>query len=217
MFTLDDRLNACAELVREGARLADIGTDHAYLPVWLLHYGKIQSAIASDINSAPLESGRSTAEKYGIEGIEFRLGSGLEPLKPEDGVTDIVIAGLGGELIARILADSPLSKNSGLSFILQPMTRSDELILFLCREGFEIDRQICVSAHKKSYTVLRTRFTGKCREPDELYPYIGELDLNEPESRKFLQRHLNNLRNKSHKSEEYLSLYEKLEKKLNED
>ena len=74
LFSLDERLTVCASLVREGARLADVGTDHAYLPVWLLNSGKITFAIASDINEKPLLRAKATAEKYSAQNIELRHG-----------------------------------------------------------------------------------------------------------------------------------------------
>ena len=110
LFSLDERLTVCASLVREGARLADVGTDHAYLPVWLLNSGKITFAIASDINEKPLLRAKATAEKYSAQNIELRLGSGVSVLTPEDGISDIVIAGMGGEVIANILSQSELER-----------------------------------------------------------------------------------------------------------
>ena len=73
---LQPRLQLLADLVPQGARLADIGTDHGYLPVWLLQRGKIAAAIAADIGEEPLQHARRTAEEYGVDGIEFRLCDG---------------------------------------------------------------------------------------------------------------------------------------------
>ena len=79
---LQPRLQCIASLVPQGARLADVGTDHGYLPVWLLQHGRIESAIASDINALPLDHARATAREYGVtERMDFRLCPGLAKIK----------------------------------------------------------------------------------------------------------------------------------------
>ena len=96
---LQPRLRLLADLVPQGARLADIGTDHGYLPVYLLQRGRIASAIAADIGRAPLDHARRTAEQYGVEcGLRFLCCDGLCGISPEDADT-VVIAGMGGETI----------------------------------------------------------------------------------------------------------------------
>ena len=83
---LQPRLQCIASLVPQGARLADVGTDHGYLPVWLLQHGRIESAIASDINALPLDHARATAREYGVtERMDFRLCPGLAKIKAEEG------------------------------------------------------------------------------------------------------------------------------------
>ncbi len=202
----------CAGLVRNGARLADIGTDHAYLPVKLLCDGRISYAIASDINPSPLESGRATAEKYAAENIEFRLGSGLETIDAEDGITDVVIAGMGGELISEIVLKSALTKNKNLNLILQPMTKSEVLIRKLCENGYEIASQQCAVSHGKCYTAMSVRYTGEKLECGDVFHYVGRLDLHEPESVRFVNNHIKNLENRSRGDESVLPLLGKLKK-----
>jgi tRNA (adenine22-N1)-methyltransferase len=211
---LDERLRICASLVRESARLADVGTDHAYLPIWLLKSGKINYAIASDINEKPLESGESNAKLYGEKNIEFRLGSGLNPIKAEDRITDIVIAGMGGEVISEIIDESPLTKDKNINLILQPMTRSEELIKFLYKNGFEIEKQKCVFCKGKCYTVLSARFTGKKTDIDDVFPYIGKLDLNDEVNRRFAQIQIRNLENKSKGDSSLLPIIDSIKKRL---
>ena len=94
---LTPRLRSVAELVPRGARFADVGTDHAYLPVWLLQQGRITGAVASDLRPGPLERARGTAEKYGLTGrMDFRLCDGLSGIQPDE-VNTIAMAGMGGE------------------------------------------------------------------------------------------------------------------------
>ena len=92
---LSPRLQLLADWVSQGARLADVGTDHAYLPVWLTLHGRVTSAIASDLRKGPLERARETGRTYGAEGIDYRLGDGLAFIRPEEADT-IAIAGMGG-------------------------------------------------------------------------------------------------------------------------
>ncbi len=122
---LDKRLRLCADMV-VGKRVCDVGTDHAYLAAALLAEGKCDTAIASDINEKPLAAARATLEKTCVlDRCTLILSDGLKNV-PMDGITDIVIAGMGGELIAKILSESNGINDKNL--ILQPMTRSEFLI-----------------------------------------------------------------------------------------
>ena len=131
---------AVADLVPQGARLADVGTDHGYLPVRLLLDGKIQSAIASDLRAGPLSRASETARRYGIrDGLSLRLCPGLDGVTPGE-VDCVSIAGMGGETIASILEAAPWTR-SGTLLLLQPMTAFPDLRLFLQRSGYEIFRE----------------------------------------------------------------------------
>ena len=106
---LSERLQALADLVPPGSRLADIGTDHAYLPVALVLSGKCPRAVVSDLREMPLENARQAIRRYHLEDrIVACLSDGLDEIAP-DWAQDIIIAGMGGELIAAILARAPLS------------------------------------------------------------------------------------------------------------
>lgn len=130
-ISLDQRLRMCADFVRQNARLADIGTDHAYLPLWLCLNGTCPSAIAADINPDPLSRGQAAIMNFNAEHlISTRLSNGLENIG-ENEADDFVIAGMGGELIAAILDSCTYTKNSEKHFILQPMTKSEVLIKYL--------------------------------------------------------------------------------------
>ena len=102
---LQPRLRLLADMVPQGARLADIGTDHGYLPVWLMQQGRIASAIAADIGPEPLAHARRTAEEYGTA-LDLRLCDGLRGIAAHEADT-VVMAGMGGETIIHILTDSP--------------------------------------------------------------------------------------------------------------
>ena len=152
---LSPRLAAIAEQIPEGARLADVGTDHAYLPVYLLLNGTIPSAVASDVNPGPLERGRETARQAGVEEkLDFRLSDGLDGLG-EDEAEVIVIAGMGGELIARILSEAPWTR--GKLLLLQPMTGRPKLRRWLNANGYRIQRETVVREGEKLYVILTAR------------------------------------------------------------
>ena len=109
---IDKRLEAIASRVRRGCRLADIGTDHAYLPIYLMQRGICERVIAVDINESPLAVAAQNINKANLQDkIALRLGSGLSVLAPDE-VDDIVIAGMGGVLFANLLADAPFIRSS---------------------------------------------------------------------------------------------------------
>ena len=133
---LQPRLQLLADLVPDGSRLADIGTDHGYLPVRLLQDGRIPSAIAADVGREPLQHAVRTAEEHGVAGIDFRLCDGLRGVSPQE-VDTIVIAGMGGETIIHILSAADWTKEPGrYTLLLQPMTKTGELRRWLSDNGY---------------------------------------------------------------------------------
>ena len=133
---LSRRLSAAFELVREGEIVADIGTDHAVLPIHLVRCGLADSAIATDINKKPLMKAAENIDAVGLsDAIELRLGNGLACISPNE-VDTIVIAGMGGELIADILAAAPWLRSGSYKLILQPMSRSERLREYLAAQHF---------------------------------------------------------------------------------
>ncbi len=152
---LTPRLQGLADLVQQGTRLADVGTDHAYLPVWLLLQGRITSAIAADLRPGPLSRARETAERYGVgPRISFRLCDGLSNISPDE-VDVIAIAGLGGETIAAILEAAPWTRE-GKRLLLQPMTSFPDLRLWLQRNGYSIEQEYIVREGKRLYSIWDT-------------------------------------------------------------
>ena len=131
VYELSPRLQSVADLVPEGARFADVGTDHAYLPVWLVLQGKIDRAVVSDLREGPLNRARQTAAHYEVEEkLSFRLCDGLAGISPDEADT-ISIAGMGGETIAEILTAAPWAGQEGRRLILQPMTAQEQLRAWL--------------------------------------------------------------------------------------
>lgn len=176
LFDLDNRLGLCASLVRKQCRVADIGTDHAYLPVWLCKNNIAVSAIAADINPEPLKRGISTIEKYcAADAVMPLLSNGLQQIDPNL-VDDIIIAGMGGELIADIISKAPWVKNKKYHLILQPMSKAEFLREYLYNNGFDIKYEEATVAENKLYTVMSVFFTGEVIENINLKKYYGALN-----------------------------------------
>ena len=215
MITLDSRLSLCASFVRQDSKLADIGTDHAYLPVWLCQNGVCKSAVAADINPEPLSRGQLTIRQAGLEDkVKTRLSDGLKSISADE-ADDIVIAGMGGELIAKIILDCEYSRDKDKRFILQPMTKSELLIERLCQNGFEILSQDCCVASNKCYTVLLVQYSGEKRAYSEVYPYICELKPKENETHlRFLKAHIERLLKKANGDASFAVLAEKLKESI---
>ena len=215
MITLDSRLSLCASFVRQDSKLADIGTDHAYLPVWLCQNGVCKSAVAADINPEPLSRGQLTIRQAGLEDkVKTRLSDGLKSISADE-ADDIVIAGMGGELIAKIILDCEYSRDKDKRFILQPMTKSELLIERLCQNGFEILSQDCCVASNKCYTVLLVQYSGEKRAYSEVYPYICELKPKENKTHlRFIKAHIERLLKKANGDASFAVLAEKLKESI---
>ncbi len=171
---LDTRLKAIADMLLPCNTVADIGCDHGYLCAYLLQKGTCKSAIASDINKAPLESAKNTAIRYGTyDKTQFVLSNGLEKI-PSD--TDaVVIAGMGGELICQIIDRCPWIKYKDKQIVLQPMTKLESVRRFCYENGFEISDEICIVDGEHVYCVMKIVYTGNCVKIDEVTAILGTL------------------------------------------
>ena len=174
---INKRLLVCSELVRAGAVLADIGTDHAYLPIYLLERGIIERAVLSDINQGPLNKARENSEKAGfIHKVELRLCNGASELS-ECGATDYAICGMGGELIADIIEHAPHLKNKNINLILQPMSKPEALREYLFSNGFDILKEKYVTDTGKHYVCILARFSGVNTPFSEADARFGKIDV----------------------------------------
>lgn len=154
---ISKRLLCCASMVQPGSRVADIGTDHGYLGIYLLQSGAARHVIACDLRKDPLENARRNAKLFGVDGeMELRLSDGLEKILPDE-VDTVVMAGMGGDLIQKILSQCPWRKREGLQFILQPQSAGNVLRRWLCEDGFEIRREEPVQDGHFLYTVMDIR------------------------------------------------------------
>ena len=196
VLNLSPRLALCAELVREGRALADIGTDHAYLPIKLLLTGKTPCAVAADVNEGPLASAERNARRFGVgDRLKLLLSDGLCALSPSD-ADDIVIAGMGGELMLRMITETEWLKDAEKRLILQPMSSMGDLRLGLAAAGFEVMTEHAVTDAGKPYSAFTVSYTGKPSGTDELFPFMGKLEPGGEAVKAYAQKTLREIRNR---------------------
>lgn len=173
---LSKRLSTAASYVRSGAFVADIGTDHAYLPIHLVLSGKAVGALASDINKGPIITAKEHIEKYGLsDKIRTQIANGLENIEEYE-PTDIIICGMGGELIAEILDASKYVKNSKIRLILQPMTSVYELREYLS-VGFSAIAENVVCEDGKIYQIICAEYDGKVHSFTKAELELGKFNI----------------------------------------
>lgn len=174
---LDDRLLAVAACVPEGAYLADVGTDHAYLPIYLAERGMLSGAVASDIHKGPLESAKRNISENGFSSlIHTVLTDGLQGLQDYP-ITDIAIAGMGGMMIAGILEKASFPRERGIRLILQPMQHIPELRRYLGANGFLLTKETQAEAEGKFYQIICAEYDGISREYTEMESLLGKYNL----------------------------------------
>ena len=171
---LTDRLLKIASLVTKDKKIADIGTDHGYIPVHLLNEGYIDFAILADVNKGPLENARKEVRHNNlIDKVDLRLGSGIEVLKKGE-VDEVIIAGMGGILISELLEANIEVAQSTERFILQPMQAQKELRKYLLNNGYEILDEVLVREDFRIYEIIVTKYTGKnTNVEDEIFYEVG--------------------------------------------
>ena len=227
---LSQRLSSVASMVTAGNCLADVGTDHGYVPIYLYERNVIPRAIAMDVNKGPLERAALHIAESGMkDAIETRLSDGLTALKPGE-ADSIVIAGMGGPLMIRILSAYPEVTASAKELILQPQSEIPELRIWLYEQGYEIVEEHMVFEDGKYYPMFKAVKNPEAEKLTDLEFKFGKLSvLAEPEVLKaYLEREIANKQNifkklmdeNSEKSraraEEIKALLAELEEMLNE-
>lgn len=176
LYTISKQIDRCK-------CFADIGTDHAYLPVFMCMSGKCETAIASDINEGPLKRAKNTIMQFGQEDkIQLRLGSGLDVLEKNE--ADVIsIAGMGGIEISNILESGKSKISQSATIILQPMTSVPELRELLSESGWTVTKEMLAKEDEKIYNILSVKFEGNPpRKQSVVDLYIGKYLIdNKPE------------------------------------
>ncbi len=168
MISLDNRLKTAAALCRRSVTVCDVGTDHALLACHLAMNGA-KEVIASDINDGPLEAARETVIRTGVKNVRVLKSDGLQNI---DFADDVIICGMGGELIADIIAGCRFL-SADTRFILQPMTKAELLRRRLYADGFEITEERTAYDGKRAYVIMLVRYTGERRDISEPEAYTG--------------------------------------------
>lgn len=155
MLKISDRLATVARLIPKGAHMVDIGTDHGYVPIWLLQNGWISSAIAMDVNKGPLARAKENRDRYGFtEVMDLRLSNGFEKLKPGEG-DSVLIAGMGGPLMIRIIEEGRENASSIQTWVLQPQSEIPSVRRYLHEHHFIIEDEIMLKDDGKYYMAMK--------------------------------------------------------------
>ena len=173
---LDARLMSAVSFVRQGAVFADIGTDHAYLPIFLVREGIVTRAVCADINKGPLTLAEANVASSGLDAslFDFVLTDGARELS-DRGITDYAVCGMGGELISYIISAAEHLKNKGVRLILQPMSKQAHLRRYLCETGFDIVGEKYSFSEGKYYLTLAAEYSGRRRDITEVEAELGSL------------------------------------------
>lgn len=177
---MNKRLNALAEMVDKGSRVADIGTDHAYLPIELMNENMVSYAIASDIAAGPLQNAKDDIVAAGFEDkIETRLGAGLSTITKTDKIDTVVIAGMGGKLMVQILDDA---LNNGFKFknlVLEPNIGEPGVRKWLIEHQYRILTEDLIAEAGHTYELIKARLGEERESLTEKELYFGPFILKE--------------------------------------
>lgn len=178
---LSKRIYKIAELISDGSSVADIGTDHGYVPMLLMKEGKSPRIIMSDISADSLSKARETFALTGLSSkvsdTDFRVGDGLATISPGE-VDEVIIAGLGGHTIAEILAADEVKTKSFKRLVLQPRKHSGSLRYYLCNNGWEIESENLAKEGKFACEIITAKPVNEAKRSSNcLYEDYPESDI----------------------------------------
>lgn len=190
MINLGPRLLCAAFFVRCRTKIADIGTDHAYLPAYLVEKGIADSVLACDIGIMPLKNAENTVKAHSLsDKITLRISDGLKEVSPDE-ADEIIICGMGGTLMSEILEAAPWIKREKMHLILQPMTHSEDVRRFLLSNGFAVTDERFVEDAGKVYCCISADFDGAVREIDEGFCQFGYLPPGDEINARYVNKQL---------------------------
>ncbi|NVZ59515.1 tRNA (adenine(22)-N(1))-methyltransferase TrmK [Pseudomonas edaphica] len=193
--TLSMRLERVAANVPAGARLADIGSDHGYLPVALMRRGVITAAVAGEVATTPFYAAQRTVRDNGLEQhISVRLADGLAAIEPGDGITAISVCGMGGETIRDILDNGKVHLSGQERLVLQPNGGEQPLRQWLMDNGYRIRSEELLRENRFYYEIIVAERTGAVTYTDQQL-YFGPLQM-QARSPEFLAKWQRMLRQK---------------------
>ena len=183
---MNKRLKKCSEFATKNGIVADIGTDHGYLAIYLIQNEISQHVYACDVNEKPLSAAIKNISNNNLEDkITTILSDGLENV-PSENITDVIIAGMGGELISRILSNQKWLENN-INLILQPMTKAEYLREWLYKNGYYIKSENAIEEDNFNYTVINAVYSGEIKEIDLLTAFIGKIKPTTVDNIKYLK------------------------------
>ena len=175
MLNLSERMLMAAKMVRKGNAISDIGTDHAYLPAYLVLNGISPKALACDVRKGPLENAKKTVELYGLEEkITLRLSDGFDKIEPSE-ADDFIMCGMGGTLMEQLVSRTHWLKDSKKRIIVQPQSHAEDIRRYFVKNGFEILFEDACIDSGKLYCAIAAEYTGEISEKPISYIYSGEL------------------------------------------
>ena len=188
MLNLSERMLMAARMVRKGSSVADIGTDHAYLPAYLILNGISPKALACDVRKGPLENAGKTVEHYGIEKeITLRLSDGFDEIEPFE-ADDFIMCGMGGTLMEQLVSRTYWLKDKRKRIIVQPQSHAEDIRRFFVENGFEILFEDACIDSGKLYCAMAAEYTGEITVKPLSYIYSGELsNCQKKEAKLFLE------------------------------
>lgn len=189
MLNLSERLSIIAGKIQAGKSVCDVGTDHGYLPAYLYLSGKYKKVTATDIRQKPLENAKSNCKRFNANGVDLVLCDGLSGVKREDADT-VIIAGMGGEVISKIITDCTFLPDRDINLILQPMTAIHKLRRFLNENGYLITEETPVKEKGKIYSIICAKYDGIKRGFDEFSLLVGALKFDNALSKEYLEKQI---------------------------
>lgn len=199
-YQLSKRLETAASFVNKGARVADIGSDHAYLPCYLAYTGQIDYAVAGEVVLGPFTAAKKQIKQSGFEDIvQARLGDGLSVIEKEDRIDTITVCGMGGDLIARIL-DKGKEEGTlhGINhLILQPNNAEQKLRKWLLTNGFEIVSEKIIEENYKIYEIIVAYSSAELQKYSEEDYLFGKF-LRKEQSPAFKKKWENEIQKNQH-------------------
>lgn len=197
MLNLSERMLMAARMVRRGNTVADIGTDHAYLPAYLVINGISPKALACDVRKGPLDNAKKTVEQYGIhDKITLRLSDGFDKIKSDE-ADDFIMCGMGGTLMEELVSRTEWLKDSSKRIIVQPQSHAEDIRRFFVKNGFEILVEDACTDSGKIYCAMAAEYTGRISDRKVSYIYTGRLpECRKPEAKLYLENMVSRLKTK---------------------
>lgn len=190
---LSNRLKTISNLINNVKSIVDVGTDHGYIPIYLVGNNILDYAVASDINRGPVEKAKKNVKDYNLENtISCRLGGGLTTVKPKE-VDAAIIAGMGGNLIRDIIEESKGVFKALNYAVLQPVQNPEVIREYIYKSGYTIMDEVIVKDEEKYYEIIKVKYDNNKREVEPIYYEISEILLNkkEPLFKEYIEFKLN--------------------------